>query len=120
MSTESEILLAVKVWAAAAWADGVIVDEEAKGMEAVISVSKLSDEEKERARGWLKNKVELEDINVSQIPPDNRANIYAAALGVVSIDEDVAASEEKFLERLQIALQIDDDTAAQLRKASGV
>ena len=60
---ESEILLAVKVWAAAAWADGVIVKAEAEGMRAFLSVAKLNSAEVQTALGWLDEKVELDDVN---------------------------------------------------------
>lgn len=115
-----QVLLALEVWIAAAWADGVINEAEEAGMKAVINIAKLTDEERQTALGWLKQKIELDDINVSQIPRDERVNIFAAALGVVAMDEDVAATEKAFLERLQIALQIDDATAATIRKHAGV
>ena len=115
-----EILLAVQIWAAAAWADGVIVDEEARGMKAVISVAKLTDAEKKTALGWLEKKVELDDVNVADIAPNNRANIYAAALGGVVIDNDIADDERKFLERLRAALEIDEATANALHSHAGI
>jgi len=115
-----QVLLALEVWIAAAWADGVISEAEEAGMKAVINIAKLTDEERATAMGWLTKKVELDDVNVSQIPPAERVNIFAAALGVVAMDEDVAAAEKAFIGRLQIALQIDDKTAASLRKTTGV
>ncbi|MBE7447511.1 MAG: hypothetical protein HS111_01055 [Kofleriaceae bacterium] len=54
---------------------------------------------------------------MSQIAPDERKNIFAAAIGVVAMDADVAAAETRFLERLQIAGQIDDATASSIRGA---
>jgi uncharacterized membrane protein YebE (DUF533 family) len=120
MTTENQVLLALKVWIAAAWADGVITDEEATGMRAVIDVAKLTDADKNVARGWLKKRIGLDDINVSQIPADDRLNIFSAALGVVAMDNDVAESERRFLERLQVALCIDDAAAADIRKRVGV
>jgi uncharacterized membrane protein YebE (DUF533 family) len=115
-----KVLLALKVWVAAAWADGVISKQEADGVRAVIETARLTDEERQTARGWLEKKIELDDINVSQIALDDRANIFAAALGVVAIDDEVVAAEHTFLERLQIALQIDDKTAAEIRKHAGI
>jgi uncharacterized membrane protein YebE (DUF533 family) len=115
-----QVLLALEVWIAAAWADGVITEAEEAGMKAVINIAKLSDQERETAMGWLKHKVSLDDVNVSQIPPGERVNIFAAALGVVAMDEDVHAAEKQVLERLQIALQIDDKTASTIRKSAGV
>ena len=115
-----QVLLALEVWIAAAWADGVITEAEEAGMKAVINIAKLTDAERKTAFGWLEKKVTLDDINVSQIPAAERVNIFAAALGVVAMDEDVAAAEKQFLERLQIALQIDDATAKSIRQRAGV
>ncbi len=115
-----QVLLALEVWIATAWADGVITEAEEAGMKAVINIARLTDEERATALSWLTTKIELDDINVSQIAPDERKNIFAAAIGVVAMDEDVAAAETRFLERLQIALQIDDATASSIRKHAGV
>lgn len=117
---ESKFLAAVHVWAAAAWADGVIADEEALALKAIISVAKLSDDEKATALGWLDQKVELDDVKIADIPEDNRRNIYSAALGVIAIDKDVASAEKSFLDRLRKALEIDDATAAELHKLAKV
>lgn len=118
--TDNQVLLALQVWIAAAWADGVLKDAESAGMRAVIDAAKLSDEEKAIARAWLGRPISLEDINVSQIPTSERANVFSAALGVVAMDDEVVADEHHFLERLQIALQLDDATAASLRQRVGV
>ncbi len=116
---ESEILLAVKVWAAAAWADGVIQDEEAQGMKAFLSVAKLNSAEVQTALGWLDEKVELDDVDIAGIPAENRMNIFSAALGVVAIDNNIDDSERQFLDRLQKALEIDEEAAAAMRKDAG-
>ncbi|HVK75437.1 MAG TPA: DUF533 domain-containing protein [Kofleriaceae bacterium] len=119
-TSDNKVLLALQVWIAAAWADGVITEQEATGMRATIELAKLSDADKAVARGWLTKKIDLDDINVSQIPKDDRTNIFTAALGVVAMDNKVGAAEHKFLDRLKIALQIDDVTAAEIRKRVGV
>lgn len=115
-----QVLLALEVWIAAAWADGVITPAEEAGMQAVIGMARLTDEERATARGWLTARTELDDINVSQIPAAERLNIFAAALGVVAMDDDVAAAERTFLERLQVALQLDDAAVAGVRAHAGV
>ncbi len=117
---ESEVLLAAKIWAAAAWADGVIAEEEAQSMKMVIDIAKLSDDEKKTALGWLENKVELEDVDVSGISQDSRVNIYSATLGVITVDNEVADKERKFLERLRKTLDIDEVLAAELEDSAGI
>ena len=117
---ESEVFLAVKIWAAAAWADGVIAAEEAESMRMVIGIAKLSDEEREAGLALLENKIELDDIDVSALSDDDRANIYSATLGVVTVDKEVVATELAFLERLRKALGVDEDRAAELHARAGL
>ena len=114
------VLTAIEVWIAAAWADGVIQEVEAAAIKAVVGIAKLSDDERATALGWLDQKIELDDVNVSQLESDDRVNIFAAALGVVAIDEKVCGEETRFLERLQIALQLDDEVVKALRQRTGV
>jgi len=117
---ESEVFLAVKIWAAAAWADGVIADEEAESMRMVIGMAKLTDEEREAGLAMLENKVELDDIDVSSLAEDDRLNIYSATLGVITVDNKVVATELAFLDRLRAALGIDEDKAAELHERAGL
>lgn len=117
---EGTFLSAVHIWAAAAWADDVLADEEVLALKAIISVAKLSDDERATALGWLENKVALDDVNIAALADDNRANIYAAALGVVAIDKDVAPAERKFLETLGKALSLDEATTKSLHDQAGV
>lgn len=117
---ESSFLSAVHVWAATAWADGVVTDEEMMVMRGIIAVAKLTDAERQVARGWLENKVELADVDVASIPTARRNDIFSAALGVVTIDKEVAEAEQIFIDRLREALEIDEATAAELRKHAGV
>lgn len=112
---ESDVLLAVKVWIAAAWADGVVVDQESEGIKSFIAAAKLTDEERATALGWLENKITLDDVDLDKISPSDRSNIYAAAVTIVGIDDEVVPDEEQFLERLQGALEIDEQTAKALR-----
>lgn len=117
---ESSFLSAVHVWAATAWADDVVTDEEALVMRGIIAVAKLTDAERQIARGWLEQKVELADVDIASIPAAKRNDIFSAALGVVTIDKEVAEAEQIFVERLREALEIDEATAAELRKNAGV
>jgi uncharacterized membrane protein YebE (DUF533 family) len=120
MSQESSFLTAVHVWAATAWADGVVTPEESAVMRGIIAVAKLTDEERQIARGWLENPVDLGDVKVDIIDADQREHIFSAALGVVAIDKEVAEAETVFIEHLREALDIDEETAAELRKHAKV
>jgi uncharacterized membrane protein YebE (DUF533 family) len=117
---DTSVLTAVQIWAATAWADGAIAPEEQQAMQAVIAGARLTDAERAQARRWLTEKVALDDVDVSTLSEDNRHNIYSAALGVVTVDAEVADAELTFLERLREALDIDAETAAALKQDAGI
>ena len=112
--SENNFLDAVKIWAATAWADGVISDEEAVAMKAIIKVGMLSDEERATALGWLESKVDLESEDLGKLSADSRNRIYLSAARVAAIDKDVAEAERKFLARLRDALGIDEAQAKKI------
>jgi len=112
--SQNNFLDAVKIWAAMAWADGVVSDEEALAMKSIIKVGMLSDEEREIALGWLENKVELESEDLGKLTKDSRRRIYLSAARVAAIDKDVAEAEIKFLQRLRDALDIDEAMAKEI------
>jgi uncharacterized membrane protein YebE (DUF533 family) len=120
MGDTNHVLTAVKIWAAAAWADGVIVESEAMTMKAIISVAKLTDAERAIASGWVDKKVTLEDIELDKIPTGEKVHIYSVACGMVAFDKDIAASERGFLDRLGKALGISDADAKQARAGAGL
>jgi len=113
---QSKFMQAAQLWAAAAWSDGVISDEERVGMVVIIKLAELDEEDKAMAMGWLENKVDLDDLNIAGTPVEDRAKIYTSALRVVMLDNTLAETEKAFLGRLRDALDIDEATAAELRK----
>jgi uncharacterized membrane protein YebE (DUF533 family) len=113
-------LTAVHVWAAAAWADGVIADAEALTMKALIQAAKLTEEERATARRWIDQKVRLDDVDLTKLQRDEWLHIYSVACGVVAMDREVAAMERGFLERLRNALQLDEADARKARDAAGL
>jgi uncharacterized membrane protein YebE (DUF533 family) len=118
--SQNQTLLAIQVWIATAWADGKISPAEQKGMEALIGMAKLTDAERQTARGWLKQKIDLDDVEIEKITAEERGNIYSAALSVVAMDDDIASGELKFLDRLRLALELDDATVATIRQRAGI
>ena len=120
MSDTNHLLTAVKVWAAAAWADGVIADAEAMAMRAMIAAGKLSDAERAQASTWIEKKVSLDDIELARIPKEERVHIFSVACGVAAMDRDVAAAERGFLDRLAKALGLDDTDAQKARAGAGL
>ena len=115
MSDKQErILAAAKLWAAAAWSDGVISDEEKMGMAAILKVAELDEEQRQEALSWLENKVDIADLDPGNIPDDRKRAIYKAAAAITAMDNKVVVPEKVFLSRLQSALGIDNATAREL------
>lgn len=113
---ESQYLSVIRIWAAVAWADGVIADAEAAAMKRLVESADLTDEERQTALGWLENKVELDTANIDGLSEEARHGIYRAAARLAAVDLDVAAEERSFLDKLRTHLEISEQTAATLEK----
>ena len=114
---ESQFLSVIRVWAALAWADDVIVDQEREAMRRLIDGADLTDAERETATGWLEHKVDLDVSAVAELSERARHGIYRAAVRLAAIDRDVASEEKAFLARLRRGLEIDDATAKEIESA---
>jgi len=112
--TESQFLSVIRVWAALAWADDVVVEAEAAAMKRLIASAKLTDEERDTALGWLETKVELETANITDLSEEARQGIFRAAVRLAAVDLNVAAEERAFLDRLRDGLSIDEAKAKEL------
>lgn len=105
----------VRLWAAAAWADGVLHHREAAALERLISASpELGDAEREQAMGYLTAAPEVSPSEVSELSPEAREGVYRAALGIVKLDRVVVDEEREFLDRLRASLDLDAEVIARL------
>lgn len=111
-SQESQYLAVIRIWAALAWADGVIQDSEREAITKLIYVAKLSEEEREIANGLLDSKVELSTDSISDLSEPARDGIYRAALRMAMVDLDMADEEVVMLKRLRDGFGISDEKAA--------
>lgn len=111
---ESPTLTVIRVWAAVAWADGVIAPAEADGFRRLIDASNLDAEDKAVARNFLLERVELTDVSLAHLSNDARGGIYRAACRMALADNEVAPSERKLLERLRETLEIPVEHAQQI------
>ena len=116
-SQESQYLAVIRVWAALAWADGVIQDSERDAITKLISVAQLSDEDRKTAMGFLDAKVELATDSISGLSAPAREGIYRAALRMAMVDLDMAKEETAMLARLREGLNIDEATAKSIETA---
>jgi uncharacterized membrane protein YebE (DUF533 family) len=112
--SESQYLSIIRIWAAMAWADGVIADAEAVAMKRLIEAAELSGQERTTALGWLETKVELETGGVGELGDSARLGVYRAAARLAAVDLEVADEERALLGRLRELLNIDEDTAKKI------
>ncbi len=111
---ESQVLNVIRVWAAVAWADGVLAEAEADGMRRLIRGAELSADERSIATHLLDGKVDLPDIALATLNPESRRGIYRAACRMAVVDHVFAHSERKMLDRLQTLLGIPKDIAVEI------
>ncbi len=111
---ESQILSVIRVWAAVAWADGVLAEAEAEGMRRLIRSADLTAEERSGASRFLDDKVDLPDVYLTNLSPDSRRGIYRAACRMAVVDHVFAHAERRMLDRLQGLLAIPRDIALEI------
>jgi uncharacterized membrane protein YebE (DUF533 family) len=111
---ESPILSVIRVWAAVAWADGVLAEAEAEGMRKLIRAADLMPEERATARQLLDQRVELPDVYLQNLNPESRRGIYRAACRMAVVDHVFASAERRMLDRLQGVLGIPLEIAQEI------
>ena len=95
----------VRLWAAAAWADGSMHPSEAAALRRLIEASEtLSVNDRELALTYLET---APDVDVSE-------GVYRAARGIVMLDRELADSEAEFLVQLRASLQLSEATIAKV------
>jgi len=111
---ESQILSVIRVWAAVAWADGMLAEAEAEGMRRLIRSADLTNEERTAATAFLDQRVDLPDLYMKNLNPESRRGIYRAACRMAVVDHVFATAERKLLDRLQGILGIPLDIAQEI------
>lgn len=111
---ESQILSVIKVWAAVAWADGVLAESEAEGLRRLIRTADLTPDERNAAVAFLDSRIELPQLYLNNLNPESRRGIYRAACRMAVVDHVFAHAERKMLDRLQSTLGIPGDIAQEI------
>ncbi len=112
--SESQILSVIKVWAAIAWADGVLAEAEAEGMRRLIRTADLTNDERAEAMGYLDTRTDMPQLFLQNLNPESRRGIYRAACRMAVVDHVFAHAERKMLDRLKEALGIPADIAEEI------
>lgn len=108
------MLTVIRVWAAMAWADGVLAPAEADGLRRLINETAMTTPERVAAFRLLDAPVRLASLELDGLTPEARRGVYRAACRMALVDRDVAPGERAFLERLRGPLGIPDDIAAEI------
>lgn len=111
---ESQILSVIRVWAAVAWADGVLAEAEAEGMRRLIRTADLTNDERKAAMAMLDARTDMPELFLKNLNPESRRGIYRAACRMAVVDHVFASAERKMLDRLQQALAIPADIAQEI------
>jgi len=111
---ESQILSVIRVWAAVAWADGMLAEAEAEGLRRLVRSADLTSDERQQAMTFLDARVELPDLYFKNLNPESRRGIYRAACRMAVVDHVFAHAERKMLDRLQGILGIPLDIAQEI------
>ena len=105
----------LRLWAAAAWADGVLHPTEAAALKRFIEASDdLSADDRKEAFRLLDGPTAVDVAEVRALRPEAREGVYRAALDIVRLDRVVVPEEEAFLKRLRLVLDLDEKILARI------
>jgi uncharacterized tellurite resistance protein B-like protein len=111
---ESQVLSVIRMWAAIAWADGVLAEAEAEGLRRLINGAELTPDERATAGRFLEAFTTLPDTYLTTLTPDARRGVYRAACRMAMVDHDVAEPEKRVLRKLRTLLGVPDDIANEI------
>ncbi|HMG54182.1 MAG TPA: hypothetical protein VK601_11880 [Kofleriaceae bacterium] len=111
---ESQILSVIRMWAAVAWADGVMSETEADSLSRLIRTADLTDSERAGAREFVQNKTELPETYLTNLTPEARRGIYRAACRMAVVDHVFSVTERALLDRLRKLLGVPADVALEI------
>jgi uncharacterized membrane protein YebE (DUF533 family) len=111
---ESQILSVIRMWAAVAWADGVMSETEAESLGRLIRHAELTEDERAGAREFVATRTELPGIYLTNLTPDARRGVYRAACRLAVVDHVFSVTERALLDRLRTVLGIPVDLAQQI------
>jgi uncharacterized membrane protein YebE (DUF533 family) len=111
---ESQILTVIRVWAAVAWADGVLAEGEAEGLRRLIRSAELTADEREQALETLEGEVKLPAAYLTNLAADARRGIYRAACRMAVVDHSLHVKERAVLDKLCGLLGVPEDVAKEI------
>lgn len=114
MDGESQLLSVIRMWAAIAWADGVLAEAEAEGLRRLIRTADLTADERTAASRLLEEQATLPETYLTTMSPESRRGVYRAACRMAVVDRVFSQTERSVLERLRDLLAIPADIAHEI------
>lgn len=111
---ESQILSVIRMWAAVAWADGVMSETEVDSLGRLIRTADLTDDERAAARTFLDTKTGLPETYLTNLSPEARRGIYRAACRMAVVDHVFSVTERALLDRMRNLLGVPAEIAQQI------
>lgn len=111
---ESQILSVIRMWAAVAWADGVMSRTEAESLSRLIRTADLTDDERAGARAFLASRTELPEAYLNNLSAEARRGVYRAACRMAVVDHEFSVTERALLDRLRDMLGIPAELALEI------
>src|SRR5262245_57613819 len=113
-SQESPILSVIRMWAAVAWADGVMSETETESLSRLIRTADLTDDERTAARTFIETRTGLPETYLTNLTPEARRGIYRAACRMAVVDHVFSVTERALLDRMRNLLGVPADIAAEI------
>jgi uncharacterized membrane protein YebE (DUF533 family) len=111
---ESQILSVIRMWAAVAWADGVMSETEVDSLSRLIRTADLTDDERASARAFLEARTGLPETYLTNLTPEARRGVYRAACRMAVVDHVFSVTERALLDRMCNLLGIPADVAKEI------
>ncbi len=111
---ESQILSVIRMWAAVAWADGVMSETEVESLSRLIRTADLTDDERSAARTFLVARTGLPETYLTNLAPEARRGVYRAACRMAVVDHVFSGTERALLDRLRNLLGVPAEIAREI------
>ena len=111
---ESQILSVIRMWAAVAWADGMMSETELESLTRLIRTADLTDDERTAARAYLESDTGLPDTYLTNLSPEARRGVYRAACRMAVVDHVFSVTERALLDKLAKLLGIPAEIAGEI------
>ena len=111
---ESPILSVIRMWAAVAWADGVMSETELESLNRLIRTADLTEDERAAARKFIETHTGLPETYLTNLAPEARRGVYRAACRMAVVDHVFSVTERALLDRMCKLLGIPPETAQEI------